>query len=275
MQPELARGRLGVLSDAERARALAEQAIREEAQVKNHPPDLINVALELLVLKSLELAGFSTLNEMAARVRAEVNALPKPYEPPTSPQTTVDLSDPDAHLMRGHRVFVQGYNARAVVAENQVVIAAEISTEPVDFSALGLLMSAARCELARANVTTRPQVAIADAGFWNERQMDKLAADGIAVLVSPESGKRRGQRPGWSGGRFAWVRSLLTTDRGRAVYRLRRQAIEPVFGDTKHNRKFTQFRRRGRAAVRTEWRLLMMTHNLTRLYRHQIATAAA
>ena len=33
--------------------------------------------------------------------------------------------------------------------------------------------------------------------------MDKLATDGIAVLVPPESGKRKGQRPGWSGGRYS------------------------------------------------------------------------
>ena len=73
-QQDLVRDRLGVVSDRERARALAEQAIREEAQVKNHPPDLINVALEVLVRESLELPGFSTLDEIAARVRAEVNA---------------------------------------------------------------------------------------------------------------------------------------------------------------------------------------------------------
>jgi transposase len=203
------------------------------------------------------------------------NRLPKPYEPPASPQTTVNLSDPDTHLMKGHKIFVQGYNAQAVVDPNQIVIAAEVSTEPVDFSALEPLMTAARRELAQANVTTQPRVAIADAGFWNEQQLDKLAADGIAVLVPPESGKRKGQRPGWSGGRYEWMRTLLTTDRGRELYRQRRQVIEPVFGHTKHNRKFTQFHRRGRAAVRTEWRLLMMTHNLTKLYRHQIATAGA
>jgi Transposase DDE domain len=174
------------------------------------------------------------------------NRLPKPYEPPTSPQTTVNLSDPDTHLTRGHRVFVQGYNAPAVVAENQIVIAAEISTEPVDFSALEPLMSAARRKLEQANVTPRPQVGIADAGFWNEQQMDKLAADGIAVLVPPESGKPKGQRPGWSGGRYEWMRRLLATDHGRAIYEQRRQVIEPVFGHTKHNRKFTQFHRRGR-----------------------------
>ena len=203
------------------------------------------------------------------------NRLPKPYEPPASPQTTVNLSDPDTHLMKGHKVFVQGYNAQAVVDPNQIVIAAEVSTEPVDFSALEPLISAARRELEHANVSTRPRVAIADAGFWNEQQLDKLAADGIAVLVPPESGKRKGQRPGWSGGRYSWMRGLLASDHGRELYRQRRQVIEPVFGHTKHNRKFTQFHRRGRAAVRTEWRLLMMTHNLTKLYRHQIATAGA
>ena len=60
--------------DQRRARAVAEAAIREAALVKNHPPDLINVALERLVEASLELPGFSTLDEMAATIRAEVNA---------------------------------------------------------------------------------------------------------------------------------------------------------------------------------------------------------
>ena len=102
---------------------------------------------------------------------------------------------------KGHKVFVQGYDAQAVVDQNQIVIAAEVSTEPVDFSALEPLMTAARRELEQANIPSRPRVAVADAGFWNEQQLDKLAGDGVAVLVPPESGKRKGQRPGWSGGR--------------------------------------------------------------------------
>ena len=51
--------------------------------------------------------------------------------------------------------------------------------------------------------------------------------------------------------------------------------IEPVFGHTKHNRGCGRFHRRGRVAVRTEWRLLMAAHNLTKLHRHQIATVGA
>ena len=68
------RARQGVTYDQRRARAVAAAAIREAALVKNHPPDLINVALERLVEASLELPGFSTLDEMAASIRAEVNA---------------------------------------------------------------------------------------------------------------------------------------------------------------------------------------------------------
>jgi len=49
--------------------------------------------------------------------------------------------------------------------------------------------------------------------------------------------------------------------------------IEPVFGQTKHNRGIDRFRRRGRAAVRTEWRLITATHNLLKLHRHTLAAA--
>ena len=67
------RARQGVTYDMGRARVLAEAAIREAAQVRNHPPDLINVALERIIEASLELPAYSTLDEMATTVRAEVN----------------------------------------------------------------------------------------------------------------------------------------------------------------------------------------------------------
>lgn len=72
-QHQLVRERVGVALDPERARVVARDAIRAEAEVKNNPPDLINVALEMLVKASLELPGFSTLNAMASQLRAEAN----------------------------------------------------------------------------------------------------------------------------------------------------------------------------------------------------------
>jgi len=196
-------------------------------------------------------------------------------QPPDSPDGKINLTDPDTHMMMGHKQFIQGYNAQAVVTEDQIVLAAEISTRPGDFSHLGPMLAATRQELEQAAIDDRPEIALADAGFWNEEHMDALAADGITALIPPDAGNRKGERPGWTGGRYSWMRQILKTDAGTEHYRKRRITIEPVFGQTKHNRKFTQFNRRGRGAVRTEWRLLMMTHNLAKLHRHHLATAAA
>lgn len=69
----LVRKRQGVTRDPHRARELAAAAIHEAAQVRNHPPDLINVALERIIEASLELPGYTTLDEMAGNIRTEVN----------------------------------------------------------------------------------------------------------------------------------------------------------------------------------------------------------
>ena len=64
------------------------------------------------------------------------------------------------------------------------------------------------------------------------------------------------------------MRYLLDSPVGSQFYRQRKQTVEPVFAHTKHNRHIHRFHRRGRSAVRTEWRLILMTHNLTKLHRH-------
>jgi hypothetical protein len=200
---------------------------------------------------------------------------PKPYTPPEVPQGEVNVTDPDSRRMTGNRRYIQGYNAQAVVNEQQIVLAAEITTAAADFSQLRPMIEAALGELQQAGAE-RPTVALADAQYWNEQQMDDVTAGhGIQVLIPPDSGKRKGERPGWTGGRYSFMRRVLATDVGKDLYRKRQQSIEPVFGHTKHNRRFDRFHRRGRLAVRTEWRLITMSHNLTKLHRHQLATARA
>ena len=112
---------------------------------------------------------------------------------------------------------------------------------------------------------------LADAGYWHTQQMEKIVAGGSNVLIPPDSDLREGTRPGWTGGRYDFMRRVLDSDYGRELYRQRKQTIEPVFGHTKHNRGFRQFRRRGRAAARSEWRLVAATHNLVKLHNHWIA----
>jgi transposase len=198
----------------------------------------------------------------------------KPYTPPPLPQGEVNLTDPDSRRMKGNRRYIQGYNAQAVVNEQQIVIAAEITTSAGDFSQLRPMLETALDELDRAGVTEKPSAVVADAQYWNEQHMDTLiAGHGLPVLIPPDGGKREGERPGWTGRRFAFMRRVLATDRGKELYAKRQQSIEPVFGHTKHNRQFQRFNHRGRQAVRTEWRLILMSHNLTKLHRHQTALA--
>jgi hypothetical protein len=154
------------------------------------------------------------------------------------------------------------------------VIAAEITTAAGDFSQLRPMIETALDELEHAGAADKPAAVVADAQYWNEQHMDTLiAGHGLPVLIPPDGGKREGERPGWTGGRFSFMRRVLATDHGKELYAKRQQSIEPVFGHTKHNRQFRRFNHRGRQAVRTEWRLILMSHNLTKLHRHQATLA--
>jgi transposase len=205
-----------------------------------------------------------------------VGGPPKPYQPPEVPAGKVNLTDPDRRRLKAREGYVQGFNAQAVVDEGQIVLAAEITNSNTDWSQLGPMVTATIAELARAGVVSRIETALADAQFWNEQHMDEVIANKhIQVLIPPDGSGSGKQRAGWTGGRYTWMRYVLASEHGQQQYRKRKQMIEPVFGHTRHNRGVTRFLRRGRAAVRTEWRLLMATHNLTKLHRHQIATQAA
>jgi hypothetical protein len=71
------------------------------------------------------------------------------------------------------------------------------------------------------------------------------------------------------------MREKLARTEVAAEYGLRKQTIEPVFGQIKEARGFRRFLMRGAEAVRTEWRLMALTHNLLKLYRHRMQANAA
>jgi transposase len=198
----------------------------------------------------------------------------KPYIPPRRPAGTINTTDPDSRLVKtvGQKA-IQGYNAQAAVNEHQILVAAEVTVESPDFGHLEPMVDAAERELAAAGAES-PGVVIADAGYWHTRQMENVVGRGIQVLIPPDSGLRTSARPGWDGGLYAFMRRVLSTDRGKALYRKRHATIEPVFGQMKFNRRLDRFLRRGRSAVRSEWRLFGASHNLLKLHNHQTATAS-
>ena len=202
-------------------------------------------------------------------------ARPNPYEPPDTPPGRINTTDLDSRNVKTPRSYTQGYNAQAVVNEHQIVIAAEVTASSPDFGHLQPMIEATNKELEAVGVSETPGVVVADTGYWHEQQIDNVIAAGTSVLIPPDAGKRGTPRRGWTGGRYAWMRTVLETDYGGGLYRRRKAMVEPVFAQTKHNRRIATFQRRGRSAVRSEWRLITATHNLLKLHKHQIATAGA
>jgi transposase len=199
-----------------------------------------------------------------------------PYQPPGVPAGKVNVTDPDSRPIPIGFGFVQGYNAQAAVNEQQIVLAAEITNTSTDFSQLDPMVTATLGELDRAGIDQPPEAVAADAGYWNEQHMDEVVANKqIPVLVAPDKGTRGTPKRWLTSGRASWMRTVLSSEHGHQRYRKRKQTVEPLFGNTKHNSGVYRFHRRGRTKVRLEWRLLMMTHNLTKAHRHRLAAVAA
>jgi transposase len=207
---------------------------------------------------------------------AKLGMPPHPWTPPAVPEGVMNKTDPDSRMMRTQgQPTIQGYNAQAAVTRGQIIIAAELAVESPDFGHLEPVVRATLRELEHAGVSDRPETVLADAGYWHTGQMENIVSDGMQVLVPPDSGLRKDIRPGWDKGPYAFMRMVLSSDFGRELYKRRKATVEPVFAQNKHNRNFRRFQRRGRAAVRSEWRLQAAVHNLLKLHNHWISPATS
>ena len=123
---------------------------------------------------------------------------------------------------------------------------------------------------------------LADSGYWsiaNLATIPKAIPDAPELLIAPAKHARQG-KPRKDGGpsasRSTGLRTAmaakLSSPEGKAQYALRKQTIEPVFGQIKEIRGARRFQRRGLRACTAEWQLLCGTHNLLKLWRHGPAT---
>ena len=198
---------------------------------------------------------------------------PPKEEPEDSEQS--NLTDADSHLMRKNKrsEYQQAYNAQAVVdAEgSQLVVSARVSQCASDSNEM-----VADIEAIDRRVGTPTQV-LADNGYANGDAVATLSGRGIDVLVAVGSEDRRREhdfRPAMEPKpekvlKAPWLQEMkakMALDESRAVYRLRKQTVEPVFGVIKHAMGFRQFLLRGEAKVAGEWQLLALAYNCKRLH---------
>ena len=118
-----------------------------------------------------------------------------------------------------------------------------------------------------------PQELTADAGYASEANFAALDAAGVHAVIALRRYRRdeppdADPAPARSTNRWPHrnlMRERLSSPEGKATYKLRKQTVEPVFGQIKAARGFRQFLCRGLDAVRTEWALICSAHNLLKL----------
>lgn len=213
--------------------------------------------------------------EEEARIKAEEEGK-GPEQAAPSERAQSNFTDPDSRIMHTPDGFQQCYNAQvAVDAESQVIVAQEVSRAPPDVQRLRPMLDRLTALNGRP-----PQELSADAGYASEANFAALDAAGVYALIALRRYRRdeppdADPAPARSTGRWPHrnqMRQRLLSANGKALYKLRKQTVEPVIGQIKGARMFRQFLCRSLEAVQAEWSLVCTAHNLLKL-RKALASA--
>ena len=201
---------------------------------------------------------------------------PKPPDETPGPDERSNLTDPDSRLMRKSKQheYRQAYNAQAVVdvGGSQLVVSARISQCASDRNELVADIAAIPAALGR------PETVLADNGYANGAEVAALKESGIEALVSTAAEDRRRTHdfrpvkalPAAQEPKAEWLKAMaekLASEEGRALYKLRRQTVEPVFGVIKAVLGFTGFSLRGLEKIEGEWSPVALAYNCRRLHK--------
>jgi transposase len=222
--------------------------------------------------------------EIAAKEKArEAEGKPrrgrKPKAPSDEPADKAqrNFTDPASRIMKdgATKGFVQAYNCQAAVdADSQVIVAADVTQEANDKKQVEPVI-----EQVKSNTGENPKKASADNGYFSEKNVEYLKSEEIDAYVATGRTKHGEEPPPAPRGPIAKnatpkqrMARKLRTKKGRETYAKRKSSVEPVFGQIKDARGIRRFLLRGIEAVRGEWRMICLTHNLLKLFR---ATAGA
>jgi transposase len=190
----------------------------------------------------------------------------KPRPPSLEPdaQAQRNFTDPESRILKTKDGFIQGYNAQAAVdGQAQVIVAHGLTPSMSDQDQLVGLVDGIERNLGR-----KPAEASADAGYCSEANLAAFDARGIKAYVATGRAKHPIDAKRRVGGELTQaMRRKLRRARWRSRYRLRKQIVEPVFGQIKQARGFRQFLLRGVEKVRAEWAMICTAHNLLKLAR--------
>lgn len=203
--------------------------------------------------------------ELEAEAKAAAEREPDPNKtghkakPTGTPneKTQRNLTDGESRLMKTGDHFIQGYNAQAAVdSHRQVIVAQTLTNSGSDMHQMIPLLKQIRCNLKRQATEVS-----ADSGYCSELNLKALHRHHVRGYVATTLHRNHRKVGRW----VQKMRKRLAQGQRRTRYRLRKQVVEPVFGQIKHARGFRQFLLRGQTKVASEWSLLCTAHNLLKL----------
>jgi hypothetical protein len=221
-----------------------------------------------------KLAERATKKERGKKVGGQP---PQPSTPTPAPGEQYNFTDPESRIMKAGNGnhFEQSYNAQAAVeVESRLIVGERVSQAPNDKQEL--VPTLAVIPTAAGTVAA----ALVDSGFFSAaavQQIEHGQAGPTVYAAMDKTGHHRSvadlekrpdpESPAAEASIPEVMRHRLRTTAGKALYKLRQQTVEPVFGIIKAVLGFRQFRLRGRAKVSLEWTLICLAYNLKRLHR--------
>ena len=221
--------------------------------------------------------------EERATGRRKRGRKPKPPDPAVDPEAVANVTDPESGIMKSRHGWLQGYNAQLVVTRDQIILAADVTSEANDNHQLTGMLDQAQAHVeAVLGEDAVLGAAVADAGYWSEANAAS-ETEACELFIATQKDRRqraalreapppRGRLPKGMTARERMERKLRTK-RGRRLYRQRGSSVEPVFGQMKERQGAGRFSMRGLERCRGEWQLDATAHNLRKLHRESVRQA--
>jgi uncharacterized coiled-coil protein SlyX len=273
------------LEQAGAADAAEDEALGRERRGDELPEWVTNKQKRLAKMREAMAALEAEAAEAAASAEADQSQPPPPPDggpggsPPEAPadegqdsppplppdKAQRNFTDPESRIMKTADGFEQAYNAQAVVdADSQVIVATGLTNAGNDKQQVVPMIAEVQANSGRV-----PKELSADSGYCSESNLAELARRGIRGYVATGRQKHGTAaatgKAARAGSRVREMSRRLKQGGHRSRYRLRKQTVEPVFGQIKAARGFRQFLLRGLAKVTEEWRLVCTAHNLLKL----------
>jgi transposase len=206
----------------------------------------------------------------AAEDKRRAQGRKKPGKPAAAPDGKAqrNFTDAESRILKTRDGYIQGYNAQAAVdGEAQIIVAQTLTNSSSDQAQLAPLLDGIR-----ANLGHNPDEVSADAGYCSQANLRTLQRRRIRAYIATGRQKHgtrsaTAKKPAPPGSLIARMSRKLKRAGYRSRYRLRKQIVEPVFGQIKQARGFRQFLLRGIEKVKHEWALVCTAHNLAKLAR--------